>query len=197
MNYITSKGDNKVVFVFHGTGGNKEDMVAFGKQLFPNNTIVGIDGEVMEGPYRRYFKRTGEGVFDEESINQATTDVFELINDIKVENNFIDNNISLLGFSNGANLLIHMLKTKVVPFKNIVALHPNLGIREIEFKNNDQTNVIITYSKDDPIIPLDSSQMLVLDIKKRIKNLFVFKDGEGHRISRAEALYFTSIVNNN
>ena len=53
-----------ILFVLHGTGGDENQFFDFGRRLLPEATIVSPRGDVSEYGAARFFKRTGEGVYD-------------------------------------------------------------------------------------------------------------------------------------
>ena len=61
-----------VFFVFHGTGGDENQFFEFGADLKPEATIVSPRGDVSEFGAARFFKRTGEGVYDMADLARAT-----------------------------------------------------------------------------------------------------------------------------
>ena len=48
-----------LLFLFHGTGGNDQQLVSVGQQLIPGAAIVSPGGDVSEHGAARFFRRTG------------------------------------------------------------------------------------------------------------------------------------------
>src|SRR4029453_10497891 len=61
-----------LLFLFHGTGGNEEQLVSLGRELLPEAAIVSPRGDVSEFGASRFFRRTGEGVYDMDDLGRAT-----------------------------------------------------------------------------------------------------------------------------
>ena len=61
-----------LLFVFHGTGGDENQLVSLGRELLPSATIVSPRGDVSEHGAGRFFRRTGEGVYDMDDLARAT-----------------------------------------------------------------------------------------------------------------------------
>ena len=59
------------LFLFHGTGGDEKQFVSLGRQLLPDATIVSPRGDVSEYGAARFFRRTGEGVYDMDDLARA------------------------------------------------------------------------------------------------------------------------------
>ena len=68
-----ANADSPVLFLLHGTGGNEEDLIPLGQQLFPGAAILSLRGRVSENGMPRFFRRFGEGRFDAKP-NQAVID---------------------------------------------------------------------------------------------------------------------------
>ncbi len=54
--------------MFHGTGGDENQFFGLAEQLLPEATIVSPRGDVSEYGAARFFRRTGEGVYDMEDL---------------------------------------------------------------------------------------------------------------------------------
>jgi phospholipase/carboxylesterase len=62
----------RIFIVFHGTGGDENQFFGLAEQLLPAATIVSPRGDVSEYGAARFFRRTGEGVYDMEDLARAT-----------------------------------------------------------------------------------------------------------------------------
>jgi hypothetical protein len=61
-----------LLFLFHGTGGDENDFIGVGRQLLPEAHLIAPRGDVSEGGALRFFRRTGEGVYDMADLARAT-----------------------------------------------------------------------------------------------------------------------------
>ena len=61
-----------LVFVFHGTGGTENQFVPLVRELMPGAAIVAPRGDVSERGALRFFRRTGEGVYDMADLAKRT-----------------------------------------------------------------------------------------------------------------------------
>ena len=64
-----------LVFTFHGTGGSERQFHDFAQSLIPGAHVISPRGTVNEHGALRYFKRTGEGVYDMDDLRERTQDV--------------------------------------------------------------------------------------------------------------------------
>ena len=61
-----------LLFVFHGTGADENPLLSLGRDLAPQATLVSPRGDVSEHGAARFFRRTGEGVYDMDDLARAT-----------------------------------------------------------------------------------------------------------------------------
>ena len=52
-----------LLFLFHGTGGDENQLLGLGQQLMPGAPLVSPRGDVSEQGAARFFRRTGEGMW--------------------------------------------------------------------------------------------------------------------------------------
>ena len=65
--------------LLHGTGGDENQFFDFGSRLLPEATILSPVGDVSEHGAARFFRRTGEGVYDMADLQQATVKMADFI----------------------------------------------------------------------------------------------------------------------
>src|SRR6185295_5896381 len=57
-----------LLLLFHGTGGDEHQFTGLGSQLVPGAAIISPRGDVSEFGAARFFRRTGEGVYDMDDL---------------------------------------------------------------------------------------------------------------------------------
>ena len=72
--YKETKGADggPLLFTFHGTGGDESQFHGLGEQILPDAHVVSPRGDVSENGANRYFRRTGEGVYDMDDLALRT-----------------------------------------------------------------------------------------------------------------------------
>src|SRR6478736_555980 len=76
---LPGEADGPLVFAFHGTGGDENQLLGFARELVPGATIVSPRGDVSEMGAARFFRRTGEGVYDMADLGRATAKMAEFV----------------------------------------------------------------------------------------------------------------------
>lgn len=140
-----------LLFVFHGTGGDEHQLVSLGREILPNATIVSPRGDVSEHGAARFFRRTGEGVYDMDDLARATTKMASFVADhVKAAK---ASRVLGLGYSNGANILASVIFAKPKLFDAAALMHPLIPFEpEIDGSLKGKA-ILITAGKRDPICP--------------------------------------------
>ncbi|WEX75336.1 alpha/beta hydrolase [Sinorhizobium numidicum] len=151
------KPGNPILFVLHGTGGDENQFFGFGAELIPEATIVSPRGDVSEHGAARFFRRTGEGVYDMADLTRATEKMASFVKTRAAEHGASE--IIGLGYSNGANILANVLIDEGI-FDKTVLMHPLIPFRPKENPGLAGRRILITAGERDPICPAPLTQSL-------------------------------------
>ena len=146
-----------ILFAFHGTGGDENQFFDFSARLLPQATIVAPRGDVSEYGAARFFRRTGEGVYDMADLTRATDKMAAFIEAHRSESEA--GAVLGLGFSNGANILANVLIERGV-FDAAALLHPLIPFAPRDNAGLAGRKVLITAGERDPICPPDLTTAL-------------------------------------
>jgi phospholipase/carboxylesterase len=184
-----------LLFVFHGTGGDENQFFDFGRRLLPRADIVSPRGDVFEHGAARFFRRTGEGVYDMDDLAERTSAMADFIQTHK-EGAKASNAIGL-GYSNGANILASVMLTKPDLFDAAILLHPLIPWKPAPQPGLAGKRVLITAGQRDPICPPDLTQSFAdyLTSQGATTNL-VWHSG-GHEIQQSEVAAIERFVREN
>lgn len=143
--------------VFHGTGGDEHQFFDLAGQLLPGARIVAPRGDVSEGGALRYFRRTGEGVYDMDDLRLRTAAMVAFVEARRAEGQA--RRVVGLGYSNGANILASVQFAAPDLFDATVLMHPLIPFAppQVDFTGR---RVLITAGKRDPIGPAPVTQRL-------------------------------------
>lgn len=147
-----------IFFVFHGTGGDENQFFDFASRLLPNATIVSPRGDVSEHGAARFFKRTGEGVYDMADLARATQKMAGYVMTMAKEHSA--GPVLGLGFSNGANILANVLFERGDLFDASVLMHPLIPFQPRDNAALEGRKVLITAGERDPIAPAPLTRAL-------------------------------------
>jgi len=151
--HIVSPGSpgGPLLFTFHGTGGDEHQLVSLGKELVPGATIVSPRGDVSEFGAARFFRRTGEGVYDMKDLARAVEKMkgFAKAHVASAK----PSKVFGLGYSNGANILAATLFAEPDLFDAVALLHPLIPFEPEVNGTLSGRKVLITAGRRDPICP--------------------------------------------
>lgn len=138
--------------VLHGTGGDENQFFDFGGRLLPQATIVSPLGDVAEHGAARFFRRTGEGVYDMADLKRATDKMAEFVRANR--DHYEAGPVIGLGFSNGANILANVLIEYPDLFDAAVLMHPLIPFQPKPAAAKPSRRVLVTAGERDPICPV-------------------------------------------
>ncbi|WP_413380665.1 alpha/beta hydrolase [Alkalihalobacillus sp. 1P02AB] len=188
MNHIFKKGnpDKPTLVLLHGTGGNEHDLLPIAEMIDQEASVLGIRGNVLENGMPRFFKRLAEGVFDEEDLKFRTNELSDYLTQAADEYEFDRENVIAIGYSNGANIAASLMYHYDDAFRGAILFHAMVPLKNIELPSLKGTEVFVGAGKNDPIIPEENTQQLILDLEKAGAHLEAFWTNGGHQLTREE-----------
>ncbi len=157
-----------IFFTFHGTGGDENQFFDFAARLLPDATIVSPRGDVSEYGAARFFRRTGEGVYDMADLARATEKMAAYVSELAEQHGA--SQVLGLGFSNGANILANVLIEHGDLFDAAVLMHPLIPFQPKDNARLEGRRVLITAGERDPIAPAP--------VTRALANYFIRQDAE-------------------
>jgi phospholipase/carboxylesterase len=124
----------------------------------PEATIVSPRGDVAEQGAARFFRRTGEGVYDMVDLARATAKMAAYVKGLAADHGA--SSVLGLGFSNGANILANVLIETGDLFDASVLMHPLIPFEPRDNAKLAGTRVLITAGERDPIAPVPLTKAL-------------------------------------
>lgn len=155
---------NPLILLLHGYGSNEADLFSFASELPDECYVISARApyDLQYGSYAWYAINfdADENKFSDldqarESRNLIAGFIEELIANYPVD----ANNITLLGFSQGAILSYAIALSHPEKIKNVIALsgYANENIMEPNYQNNDfsQLRIFQSHGTVDQVIPID------------------------------------------
>ena len=170
--------------VLHGTGADETQFLRLARHLMPNATVVAPRGDVSERGAARYFRRTGEGVYDMDDLARATEKMTAFVTAHRDDAG--PPAVVGLGYSNGANILASVLFHAPGLFDAAVLMHPLIPFQPQDRGALAATRVLVTAGRRDPICPPDLTEGLVAALRSRGADTELFWHDGGHEISQGE-----------
>lgn len=172
-----------LLFLFHGTGGDENQFVRLGATLLPQAGLVSPRGDVSEFGSARFFRRTGEGVYDMEDLTRATEKMAGFIR-AHVES-AKPTAVLGLGYSNGANILASVIFSEPEMFDAAILMHPLIPFAP-EIKGSLATRLLLTAGRHDPICPAPMTERLAAALKHAGADTDLVWHEGGHELRQTE-----------
>lgn len=161
IHHFTDKLSNDTIIMLHGTGGDETSLINLASAIDPEANLLGIRGNINEGGMNRYFKRFGIGSYDLDSYVSEVTNLKNAIEELSKQYNFDLDKVLVLGFSNGANIGLGLFQEYPDFIKRYAILSADYINKEKGFENLQNTNVLISSSKNDPYLDFENIEKLV------------------------------------
>ena len=181
VNYTFVKGDPSVspLLLLHGQGGDENDLLPIGKYLSPNSPMLSIRGRVQEQGMNRYFKHSENGGFDLNNLEQETTWLFKVLNELCQKFNIDYERFIVVGYSNGANVVARALLTRSDTFHTGIFFHP-MALSTVDSKQDlSDVKVWMSHGDQDPIV-LDTY------LEEQGAEVTIFRHDQSHNLNEAE-----------
>lgn len=193
MTYTTARTDGgapnaPLFFTFHGTGGNETQFHGLASQLATDAQVISPRGDVLEGSMARFFRRTGEGIYDMEDLSQRSKAMASFMSAEKSKAGRM--RTIGLGYSNGANILAAVALERPDIVDDLVLMHPLIPWEPAPQPGLSGRRILITAGARDPICPPDKTQTLADYLSLQGAEVTLHWHEGGHEIAPTE---FTAI----
>lgn len=158
---------SRTLVLLHGTGGDEHDLIPLGRALAPDASLLSPRGKVLENGMPRFFRRLAMGVFDVEDLKERASELGRFIADAAEHYGLERDQMTLVGYSNGANIAAGLLLLGTPVCRSAALLHAMVPFVPDVPPDLDSTAVLITAGRRDPMIPLVQTQELA-DLLSRL-----------------------------
>ena len=144
------------VLLLHGTGGDEDDLLPLGRELFPWSSLLAPRGDVSEHGAPRFFRRLAEGVFDLEDVRWRAAALAAFVAAAAGHYRFDAARLLAVGFSNGANMAAALLQRQPEALAGGVLFRPMVVLDEPAPAGSlAGKRVLLINGARDPIVPAD------------------------------------------
>lgn len=175
-----------LIFTFHGTGGDEHQFHRLAQNLVPGAHVVSPRGDVSEMGANRYFRRTGEGVYDMDDLWARAEAMADFMDHEKTRTGA--DKVMAFGYSNGANILASVLLIRPELVDAAALMHPLILWAPEAQLGLGSKRVLITAGRRDPIGPAhltDAFETYLASQGAEVRT--VWHEG-GHEIRQEELL---------
>ncbi|MDQ6433600.1 alpha/beta hydrolase [Mesorhizobium sp. LHD-90] len=181
---LPGKPGGPLLLAFHGTGGDESQLLSLGRDLLPEASVVSPRGDVSEHGAARFFRRTGEGVYDMDDLLRATQKMAGFVSaHVKAEK---PSAVAGIGYSNGANILASVVFDRPDLFDAVVLMHPLIPFEPKIASGLSGRRILITAGRRDPICPPELTNRLAAHLRAQGGDVTLEWHEGGHEVRPAE-----------
>ena len=180
-----------LIFAFHGTGGDENQFFDLVRQITPGAGIVSPRGDVSEGGAARFFRRTGEGVYDMADLARRTDRMAGFVAAQKAAHPGVP--VYGFGYSNGANILASVVMAAPQLFDRVGLLHPLVPWQPAPVDLTGR-GVLVSAGRRDPICPWPQSERLLRWFADQGAEVTSAVHDGGHEIRQAELVALAGLL---
>ncbi|MFD1881281.1 alpha/beta hydrolase [Paracoccus pacificus] len=173
-----------LILALHGTGGDEHQFTGLVRNILPDAGLVAPRGDVLENGANRFFRRTGEGVYDMKDLAYRTDRMLSFVEGVRADHP--GRPLYAFGYSNGANILAAMLFKRPKLFDRAALLHPLIPWVPDPQPGLAGMPVLIGIGLNDPISPLPLSRRLIDWFIAQGAKVEVETASQGHQLHQAE-----------
>ncbi len=183
--YLEKDKTKPVFILFHGTGGDENDLIPLAQAINPDFSILSLRGDVNENGMLRFFKRKAMNDIDLENLQENTEKGIEFLKSAYVELGLSNQKKIAIGYSNGANFIVAIEQNDTSLFDGVIISHGNLYLPKPLLKH-PELKVLVTMGDNDRMIsPLKTRQM-AQQFKDNESDVTLFSHSMGHSLTNDE-----------
>jgi phospholipase/carboxylesterase len=169
------------LLLLHGTGGSERDLLPLGRELAPGAALLSPRGTVLEGTMPRFFRRLGEGVFDEADLRARADELAEFLAAASDEYGVSAGSFTAVGFSNGANIASALMLTHPEAVRDailVAAMPPFATPPAVDLSGH---RILVSNGRRDPMAPVAQTRLLVDGLSARGAGVELLLHPGGHQ----------------
>ena len=182
----TNVAQTPTFLLLHGTGGNENDLLDLGAQLWPQANLLSPRGRVLENQRPRFFRRLEEGVFDTDDLKLQTHALSDFISQAAIHYGFDARNVVALGFSNGANIAASLLLLHPETLRAAILLRAMVPLEGAPHRDLANVPVLLSSGENDPIVPTENANRLAQMLGQRGAAVSHLWQKAGHNLTNSD-----------
>jgi phospholipase/carboxylesterase len=146
------------ILLLHGTGGDEDDLLPFGRAVAPGSALLSPRGKALENGMARFFRRFAEGKFDEDDVRFRAGELADFIDAARAAYQIAAP--IAIGYSNGANVAAAILTLRPAALAGAVLMRAIAPFRELPKTDLTAKPILMISGAGDPMAPADSAARL-------------------------------------
>ncbi len=177
----------RTLVTLHGTGGNEHDLVDLAHRIDADAALISPRGKVLENGMPRWFRRLAEGVFDEADVAARAGELADFIMSAAIRYGRDPGKMTVLGYSNGANIAAAVLLLRPDVFSSAVLLRPMMPLETVVAAPNlTGKRILILRGDHDRVIPGAGTDRLIRSLTDAGADVASVDIPAGHELTPAD-----------
>lgn len=172
--------------LLHGTGGDENDLLELGEQVAPDCHRLSPRGKILENGMARFFRRFGDGVFDEMDVQRRTYELADFVRTASRNYGFSADTLTALGYSNGANIAASLLLLRPGLLRRAVLLRAMVPLIPKHLPDLTGVHVYLSSGLTDTILPIESARRLAKMLRDAGADVTHRELDTGHQLTSKE-----------
>lgn len=187
--YLFRSGDPTLspVLLLHSTGGDETELLDLAHYLLSDHPLLAIRGRVLEEGKPRYFERYREGEFNLGSLEKEANWLAREISQLSAQFSLDVSKMTVIAYSNGANMALHLALNKEIHFARIIAFHAMLLSPVTEpRKSLEKTPIFLSFGESDPLVSKANLDQLLGALNAAGAAISLHQEKGGHALNHRE-----------
>lgn len=176
----------ELIVLLHGSGGNEKSLVPLARKVWPDATLLGVRGRVVQDGGTRWYKRITPVKFDQDDVRLEADAFVQFLTKLSEQKNLDLSKAVFVGYSNGANLLAASMMMHPDMVKQAVLMR-SMPVLDLLPKANLSKTRVLTITGDKDTLYSPFAPELSAALKTRGASLDARIIDAGHMLSDADA----------
>ncbi len=183
------------LLMLHGTGGDEHDLLPLADLLSPLSPVLSPRGRVLEGSMPRFFRRRGEGVFDEQDLADRADELADFVVAVGRAHGIDPGSFVAVGFSNGANIASAMLmrRPEVLAGALLLAAMVPFAVPPADADLSGKW-VVVANGLRDPMATGTQTSLLIDQLRVMNADVRLLAHGGGHTVDGVQLPEFAKLI---
>lgn len=193
INYPNSPS-GEIVILLHGSGGDENTLIPFARSIWPDATLAGFRGRLVQNGERRWFKKISPIKFDQKDAIKEADAFVKFLTELARNTDCDLSQAIFVGYSNGANLLAIVLARYPELVRRAILMRSMPVLDAPPSQRLDKTKVLVISGKRDSLyLPFASTLISLLEAAgAKVESCLVESD---HMIGAADADVIRTWIN--
>jgi len=199
------KDKTPLVILLHGVGSNEQNMFSFADALPDKYKVVSVRGPLTfgNGSYAWFQVQFGSNgpVINEEQAEKARKEIIRFIDDLKTVEEFDQDQVYLMGFSQGGIMSYSVALTEPEKVKGIAVMSgrllPEVKPLVVSEDRLKKLKIFVSHGKQDPVLQYGYAEDALAYLKSKELQPDFHTYNEVHTINRQMLADVTSWLNEN